>query len=72
MSKTIKPGDYVWYGYNGFNRYNKILKLVYTVDGLCAIFEDKLCIKDTYTIPIEKLYFSKEEYFKSITNLTKN
>ena len=72
MDIKIKPGDFVWFYYNGLNRYNKILKLVYTADGLCAIFEDKLCIRETYTIPIKDLYLNKEEYFKSRSNLTKN
>lgn len=72
MSGIIKPGVKVWYYHDGFNRYNKIVKIVYTLDGLSAVFEDKLCLKDTYTIPIEDLYLTKQEYFNSRkNNLTK-
>ena len=67
----IKPGDKVWYYYNGYNRFQKIKKITFTADGAFVIFEDVDCVNKTYKIPIEEVFIDKKEYFKHKNNLTK-
>lgn len=67
--KNFKPGDFVWFYYNGYNRYKKIHKIVSKGTQVFALFEEHECKKKIFEIPIEELFKNKKEYFE---NLTKN
>lgn len=60
MTKNFKPGDKVFYIKNGEIRYNRIHRIVFTTEGLGAVF-DEGCSCKQYIVPIESLFETAEE-----------